>query len=96
MLYHWGKQPDTIRIWCMRDPKFASDLAQAKEDSKERSLTALGIARDEIDFPQFSEMFLDQRVFPHHQDWIDLLEGREPTWLHQNMIRTVSIHYRTK
>jgi hypothetical protein len=81
-----GKQPDTIRIWCMRDPKFATDLAQAKEDSKERSLTALGIARDEIDFPQFSEMFLDQRVFPHHQDWIDLLEGREPTWLHQNMI----------
>ncbi len=81
-----GKQPDTIRIWCMRDSKFASDLAQAKEDSKERSLTALGISRDEIKFPEFSEMFLDQKVFPHHQDWIDLLEGQEPSWLHNNMI----------
>ena len=81
-----GKQPDTIRIWCMRDSKFASDLAQAKEDSKERSLTALGISRDEITFPQFSEMFLDQKVFPHHQDWIDLLEGQEPSWLHESMI----------
>ena len=81
-----GKQPDTIRIWCMRDSKFASDLAQAKEDAKERSLTALGISRDEITFPQFSEMFLDQKVFPHHQDWIDLLEGQEPSWLHESMI----------
>ena len=81
-----GKQPDTIRIWMMRDKQFASDLAQAKEDAKERSLTALGIARDEISFPQFSEMFLEQKVFPHHQDWIDLLEGNEPSWLHESMI----------
>jgi hypothetical protein len=81
-----GKQPDTIRIWMMRDKKFAVDLAQAKEDAKERSLTALGITRDEISFPQFSEMFLEQKVFPHHQDWIDLLEGREPSWLHPSMI----------
>ena len=81
-----GKQPDTIRIWCLRDKQFAVDLAQAKEDAKERSLTALGIARDDISFPQFSEMFLEQRVFPHHQDWIDLLEGREPSWLHPSMI----------
>lgn len=81
-----GKQPDTIRIWMMRDKKFAVDLAQAKEDAKERSLTALGISRDEISFPQFSEMFLEQKVFPHHQDWIDLLEGREPSWLHPSMI----------
>ena len=81
-----GKQPDTIRIWCLRDKQFASDLAQAKEDAKERSLTALGIAREDITFPDFSKMFLDQQVFPHHQDWIDLLEGKEPSWLHPNMI----------
>jgi len=81
-----GKQPDTIRIWMMRDKKFAADLTQAKEDAKERSLTALGIAREDISFPQFSEMFLEQKVFPHHQDWIDLLEGNEPSWLHPSMI----------
>jgi len=62
-----GKQPDTIRIWCLRDKQFASDLAQAKEDAKERSLRALGVAREDISFPQFSEMFLDQKVFAHHQ-----------------------------
>jgi hypothetical protein len=51
-----GKQPDTIRIWCLRDPKFATDLTKAKEDAKERSLTALGIARENISFPQFSNI----------------------------------------
>jgi len=80
-----GKKPDTVRIWMLRDKKFAADLAEAKEDAKNKSVKALGIAKDEIAFPQFSEIFLDQRVFPHHLDWIDLLEGREPSWLHPSM-----------
>ena len=80
-----GKKPDTVRIWMLRDKKFAAALAEAKEDAKNKSVKALGIAKDEIAFPQFSEIFLDQRVFPHHLDWIDLLEGREPSWLHPSM-----------
>ena len=80
-----GKKPDTVRIWMLRDKKFAADLVEAKEDAKNKSVKALGIAKDEIAFPQFSEIFLDQRVFPHHLDWIDLLEGREPSWLHPSM-----------
>lgn len=80
-----GKKPDTVRIWMLRDKKFAADLVEAKEGAKNKSVKALGIAKDEISFPQFSEIFLDQKVFPHHQDWIDLLEGREPSWLHPSM-----------
>ena len=68
-----GKKPDTVRIWCLRDKKFASDLAEAKETAKDASLASLGIPKEEIDFPQFSKIFLNQRVFPHHMDWIDLL-----------------------
>jgi len=80
-----GYKPDTLRIWMMRDKKFARDLEAAKDDAKNKSTQALGVAKDEISFPQFSEVFLDQKVFPHHQDWIDLLEGREPSWLHPSM-----------
>ena len=80
-----GKKPDTVRIWMLRDKKFAADLVEAKEDAKNKSVKALGIAKDEISFPQFSEIFLDQRVFPHHQDWIDLLEGKEPSWMHPSI-----------
>jgi len=81
-----GKKPDTVRIWCLRDKKFAADLAEAKATAKDASLAALGIPKEEIDFPKFSEIFLQQRVFPHHMDWIDLLEDREPSWLHPSMV----------
>ena len=78
-------KPDTVRIWCLRDKKFASDLVEAKENAKNASMAALGVAKEDLTFPQFSELFLAQKVFPHHQDWIDLVEGREPSWLHPAM-----------
>ena len=80
-----GKKPDTARIWLMRDPIFASDLAKAKEDGGKQSFDALGLKKESIPFADFSKMFLDQTVFPHHQDWVDLLEGRQPSWLHDSM-----------
>jgi hypothetical protein len=81
-----GNKPDTIRIWMMRDATFAAELEQAISDAKSNSIKALGIAREDITFPQFSSMFLDQRAFPHHLNWIDLLEDRPPSWLHDSMI----------
>lgn len=80
-----GSQPDTARIWMLRDPDFARRVEQAIEDAKSNSIKALGIPKEDITFAQFSEMFLGSKVFPHHQDWIDLIEGREPSWLHPSM-----------
>ncbi len=45
-----GKKPDTVRIWCLRDKKFAADLAEAKETAKDASLASLGIPKEEIEF----------------------------------------------
>ena len=80
-----GYKPDTARIWILRDKKFAEALEDAKADAKNNSTKSLGVDKLEIGFPQFSEVFLGQKVFPHHQDWIDMLEGREPSWLHPAM-----------
>ena len=80
-----GKKPDTARIWMMRDPHFASDLEVAKEDGQKKSFDAMGLKKESIPFADFSKMFFDQTVFPHQQDWVDLLEGREPSWLHPSM-----------
>jgi hypothetical protein len=80
-----GKKPDTARVWIIRDADFARRLEQAKVDAKSNSLMALGIPKDEISFAQFSELYLGSKVFPHHQDWIDLIEGDEPSWLHPAM-----------
>ena len=53
-----GKKPDTVRIWMLRDKKFASDLTDAKATAKDASLASLGIPKEEINFPQFSQIFL--------------------------------------
>lgn len=81
-----GKKPDTVRIWCHRDAAFAKALAEAKEEGRNSSLEALGLDRATIPFAEFSKVFLNQQVFPHHQDWVDLLEGREPSWLPEGII----------
>ena len=38
-----------------------------------------------LEFPDFSERFLGARVFPHMQNVVDLIEGREPSWVHAAM-----------
>ena len=81
-----GKKPDTIRQWMVRDPLFAAALEEAKEEGSKQSFDALGVQKESIPFADFSKMFFDQTVFPHHQNWIDLLEGREPSWQHKNII----------
>jgi hypothetical protein len=81
-----GKKPDTIRQWMVRDPLFAAALEEAKEEGSKQSFDALGVEKESIPFAEFSKMFFDQTVFPHHQNWIDLLEGREPSWQHDNII----------
>jgi len=81
-----GYKADTARIWILRDKKFAAALEDAKIDAKNNSTKALGVDKLEIGFPQFSEVFLGQKVFPHHQNWIDLLEDRKPSWLHDSMV----------
>ena len=81
-----GKKPDTIRQWMVRDPLFAAALEEAKEEGSKQSFDALGVQKESIPFADFSKMFFDQTVFPHHQNWIDLLEGRNPSWDHKNII----------
>ena len=81
-----GRKPDTIRQWMVRDPIFAAALEEAKEEGSKQSFDALGVQKESIPFAEFSKMFFDQTVFPHHQNWIDLLEGREPSWTHENII----------
>jgi len=81
-----GRKPDTIRQWILRDPDFAEALEGAKERGEATSLESLGKPKNELTFAEFSKAFLNQTVFPHHQDWVDLLEGREPNYLHPSMI----------
>lgn len=42
--------------------------------------------RSDIGFAEFSERYLGTKVWPHMQNVVDLLEGREPGWLREGMI----------
>ena len=78
-----GRQPATIRQWMSRDPSYAKKLEIAKEEGATKELSG---DKYNIEFSEFSKNFLGSSIFPHQQNWIDVLEGREPSWLHPAMV----------
>lgn len=38
------------------------------------------------EFTEFAEKYLQRKIWPHQQNMIDLLEDREPSWLHPSMV----------
>jgi len=74
-----GRNDVTFRQWSMNDPAF-------KERADKARLAGKGVIADlgdlkNISFPDFCEQFLDAKLFDHQLDWLDLIEGREPSWL---------------
>ena len=78
-----GRRREVLRSW-LKDAVFAQDLESARSAGLELLNRTLGDGKS-IDFATFSKEFLGNEVFPHQQDWVDLLEGREPSWLHPAM-----------
>jgi hypothetical protein len=78
-----NRNDTTFRQWVMQSPEF-------KERSEKARLVGKGVKADlkeikDIPFPDFCEQFLDSPLFEHHLDWYDLIEGREPRWIHPSM-----------
>jgi hypothetical protein len=74
----------TFRQWSLKDSDFKDRADKARLEGK-------GVKADmknlkDISFEEFSEQFLDTKLFAHHEDWIDLIEGREPRWMHPAMV----------
>ena len=69
----------TYKQW-RKDPKFAILADRARLGAK-----YAGPERVELPFAEFSEKYLFQRVWPHTQNIVDVIEGREPSWLHPSM-----------
>ena len=79
-----GRNDVTFRQWSMNDPAF-------KERADKARLAGKGVIADlgdlkNISFPDFCEQFLDAKLFEHQLDWLDLIEGREPSWLPRGII----------
>ena len=62
-----------------KDPDYRDLIDRALQAQVEK---AKGAYEDVPDFPEFCERFLATKLFWHHLQWFDLLEGREPRDLH--------------
>ena len=79
------RKPDVMKDW-RKDEQFMKALEKAREEGEKTLSIVTGDAKYKIGFEEFSREFLDSPIFPHHRSWIDLLEGREPSYLHDSMV----------
>jgi len=78
-----GKSIKSYEYYRASDPQFkeAIDLSRAIR----QRMGNVSQEDKEIPFADFSPQYLNNKVFSHQQNIIDLLEGREPQWLHESM-----------
>lgn len=76
-----GRHARTYEYWQRSDAEFkaATDLARAV-----RAGTA--IDRPKLSFSEFRERYLGSKTFAHQQNMVDVIEGRDPSWLHPSMV----------
>ena len=79
------RKPDVMKDW-RKDDQFMKALEKARLEGEKTLSIVSGDAKYKIGFEEFSQEFLDSPIFPHHRSWIDLLEGREPSYLHEAMV----------
>jgi len=79
-----GRNDVTFRQWSMQNPEF-------KESADKARLAGKGVKADlkelkDISYEDFCTQFLDTKIFPHQKNWIELIEGKDPSWLHSSMV----------
>ena len=79
------RKPDVMKVW-RQDAAFMKQLEKAREEGERTLSIVTGDAKYKIGFEQFSAEFLDSPIFDHHRSWIDILEGREPSYTHPSMV----------
>lgn len=75
-----GRGRKAYEQWRRDDEGFRkrADQARALQDTKKKDR----VRGERLDFATFRRKYLNVETFPHQQQWIDILEGREPSNLH--------------
>lgn len=78
------KSDKTFYYYTKSDPEFkkAVDLIRARQEGDGQ----VAVENRDLPFEVFRERFLHSKTFPHQMNMIDLLMGRDPSWLHPNMV----------
>ena len=71
----------TYEEWRREDPEFRDAVGRVRSMRQSGS----SVRGEVMSFPEFSERFLNARVFAHMGNVVDLIEGRAPSWVHPAM-----------
>ena len=78
-----NRSRSTYERWRREDPEFIAAVERIKNLKFLEPETQ--VEREHLSFSEFSEKYLDARVFPHMQNVVDMIEGNPPSWLHPAM-----------
>lgn len=78
-----GKSIKTYEYYRRTDKVFSDKVDRTRLGLKDKQF-ASGDVHD-ISFAEFRDRFLHNKTFAHQQNIVDMIEGREPSWLHPSM-----------
>jgi hypothetical protein len=78
-----GKSIKTYEYYRRSDKIFADKVDRTRLGLKDKQFAG-GDVHD-IDFVEFRKRFLHSETFAHQKNIVDVIEGREPSWLHPAM-----------
>jgi hypothetical protein len=79
-----GRASRSYDHWLRSDPEFKARVAEirrAREDARVKTVAN----PKQMSFADFRRRYLGTETFPHQQNMIDVVEGREPSWMHPMM-----------
>ena len=78
-----GKSMKTYEYYRRTDKAFADKVDRTRLGLKSKNFTETD-AHD-LSYAEFCERYMNHKVFAHQQNLVDVIEGREPSWLHPSM-----------
>jgi hypothetical protein len=78
-----GKSYKTYEYYRRTDKVFADKMDRTRLGLKDKNYASSDV--HDLTFAEFRSRYLHSRTFPHQQNLIDVIEGRQPGWLHPSM-----------
>jgi len=78
-----GKSIKTYEYYRRTDKVFADKMDRTRLGLRDKSFASSDV--HDLTFAEFRQRFLHNATFPHQQNLVDVIEGRDPSWLHPNM-----------
>jgi hypothetical protein len=78
-----GKSGKTYEYYRRTDKAFADKIDRTRLGLKSKNFAE--VDAHDITYADFCERYMNHKIFPHQQNLVDVIEGRDPSWLHPSM-----------